>query len=106
MIKSAKRALTSIVGNGDVYDEELNTAICSAENPLNSRPVTNVGADDKLFLCQLAELFEAKQASTRVLYTSLIFSLKSRDSTCLVVYLDVNSLLKARLALGLRFKMF
>lgn len=53
-----------------------------------------------------SESSEAKQASTRVLYTSLIFSLKSRDSTCLVVYLDVNSLLKARLALGLRFKMF
>lgn len=52
MIKSAKRALTSIVGNGN-GDEELNTAICSAENPLNSRPVTYVGADDKLFLCQL-----------------------------------------------------
>lgn len=57
MIKSAKRALTSIVGNGDVYDEELNTAICSAENPLNSRPVTYVGADDKLFLCQLGGAF-------------------------------------------------
>lgn len=53
MIKSAKRALKSIVGNGDVIDEELNTAICSAESPLNSRPVIYVSADDKLFLCQL-----------------------------------------------------
>ena len=48
----------------------------------------------------------ANQASTRVLCTSLIFSLKSRDFTCLVAYLDVNSLLKARLVLGQRFKMF
>ena len=56
MIKSAKRALTSIVGNGDVYDEELNTAICSAENPLNSRPVTYVGQMINYFYVNLEEV--------------------------------------------------
>ena len=58
MIKAAKRALRSILGNVDVADEELHTAICGAESLLNSRPITYVSADDDLtpltpnhFLC-------------------------------------------------------
>ena len=36
MIKSAKRALKSILGNADVSDEELLAAICGAEDLSNS----------------------------------------------------------------------
>ena len=45
MIKSAKRALKSILGNADVTDEELITAICGAESLFNSRPITYVSSD-------------------------------------------------------------
>lgn len=75
----------------------------NAKNGLLCNSIPFVGKPNDKIKSKFAK---AKQASTLVLYTSLIFSLKSRDSTCLVVYLDVNSLLKARLALGLRFKMF
>ena len=36
MIKSAKKAIKGILGNADVSDEELHTAICGAEKLLNS----------------------------------------------------------------------
>lgn len=45
MIKSAKKAMRSILGNADIYDEELHTAICGAENLLNSRPITVISSD-------------------------------------------------------------
>jgi hypothetical protein len=34
MIKSAKKAIKGILGNADVSDEELHTAICGAEKLL------------------------------------------------------------------------
>ena len=65
MIKAAKRALRSILGNADVTDEEPHTAICGAESLLNSRPITYVSADvndltpltPNHFLCQLGGRF-------------------------------------------------
>ena len=40
MIKSAKRAINAILGNADIIDEELMTAIIGAEGLINSRPLT------------------------------------------------------------------
>jgi len=40
MVKSAKRALYRILGNADVNDEELVTAVIGAEGLINSRPIT------------------------------------------------------------------
>ena len=45
MIKSAKRAIKAILGNADVTDEELMTAIIGAEGLINSRPLTYQTAD-------------------------------------------------------------
>lgn len=45
MIKSAKKAIKAILGDADVNDEELHTAICGAERLLNSRPITYVSSD-------------------------------------------------------------
>jgi len=45
MIKSAKKAIKAILGDPDVSDEELQTAICGAERLLNSRPITYVSSD-------------------------------------------------------------
>jgi hypothetical protein len=45
MIKSAKKALRAILGEADVTDEELHTAMCAVEGLLNSRPITYVSAD-------------------------------------------------------------
>ena len=45
MIKSAKKSIKAILGNADVSDEELHTAICGAERLLNSRPITYVSSD-------------------------------------------------------------
>jgi hypothetical protein len=45
MIKSAKKAIKAILGNADITDEELHTAICDAERLLNSRPITFVSSD-------------------------------------------------------------
>lgn len=45
MIKSAKKAIKAILGNADISDEELHTAICGAERLLNSRPITFVSSD-------------------------------------------------------------
>ncbi len=45
MIKSAKKAIKSILGNGEISDEELHTTICGAERLLNSRPITYVSSD-------------------------------------------------------------
>ena len=45
MIKSAKRAIHAILGNADVNDEELMTAIIGAEALINSRPLTYQSAD-------------------------------------------------------------
>ena len=45
LIKSAKKAIKAILGDADVTDEELHTAICGAERLLNSRPITYVSSD-------------------------------------------------------------
>ena len=45
LIKSAKKAIKVILGDADVTDEELHTAICGAERLLNSRPITYVSSD-------------------------------------------------------------
>lgn len=44
MIKSAKKAMRAIFGDAEITDEELHTAICSAEGLLNSRPITYVSS--------------------------------------------------------------
>ena len=44
-MKSGKKALKTILGDADINDEELHTAICGAEEMLNSRPITYVSAD-------------------------------------------------------------
>ena len=43
--KSAKRALRTVIGNADINDEELHTAICGAKKLLNSRLVTFVSSN-------------------------------------------------------------
>jgi len=40
MIKAAKRAITAILDQADVNDEELSSAFIGAEALLNSRPLT------------------------------------------------------------------
>jgi hypothetical protein len=45
LIKSAKKAIKIILGDADIRDEELHTAICGAEKMINSRPITYVSAD-------------------------------------------------------------
>ena len=45
MIKSAKRAISAILGNADINDEELMTAIIGAEGLINSRPLTYQSAN-------------------------------------------------------------
>ena len=40
MIKAAKRAIYAIIGNSDVTDEELVSAVTGAEGLINSRPLT------------------------------------------------------------------
>ena len=47
MIKSAKRAITAILKNADVKDEELMTEFCGAEASINSRPLTYQSANVK-----------------------------------------------------------
>ena len=45
MIKSAKKAIQAILGNADVTDEELMTAMIGAEALINSRPLTYQSAN-------------------------------------------------------------
>ena len=45
MVKSAKKAMKAVLGNADITDEDLQTAICGAERLLNSRPITYVSSD-------------------------------------------------------------
>ena len=45
LVKSAKKAIRAILGDADVWDEELHTAICGAERLMNSRPITYVSSD-------------------------------------------------------------
>ena len=47
MIKSAKRAINAILGQADITDEELMTAIIGAEGLINSRPLTYQSTDSK-----------------------------------------------------------
>ena len=42
LIKSAKKAIKVILGDADVTNEELHTAICGTERLLNSRPITQI----------------------------------------------------------------
>lgn len=45
MIKAAKRAIHAILGNADINDEELLTAMVGAESLINSRPLTYQSAN-------------------------------------------------------------
>lgn len=45
LIKTAQKAIKAILGDADVTDEELHTAICGTERFLNSRPITYVSSD-------------------------------------------------------------
>lgn len=45
MIKSAKKAINASLSDADITDEELYTAMCGAEQLLNSRPITYVSSD-------------------------------------------------------------
>ena len=45
MIKAAKRAVTAILGNADITDEELMTAFTGAEALINYRPLTYQSAN-------------------------------------------------------------
>jgi hypothetical protein len=47
MIKSAKRAIYSVLGNSDIRDDELITAFTAAESLVNSRPLTYQTSDPK-----------------------------------------------------------
>ena len=47
MIKSAKRAVYAVLGNGDIRDEELITALAGVESLINSRPLTYHTSDPK-----------------------------------------------------------
>ncbi|XP_012565594.1 uncharacterized protein LOC105849708 [Hydra vulgaris] len=47
MIKAAKRAIYSQLGNADITDEELITAFPGAEGLINSRPLTYQSSDPK-----------------------------------------------------------
>ena len=47
LIKSSKRAINAVLGNADITDEELLTAITGAEGLLNSRPLTYQSSDPK-----------------------------------------------------------
>lgn len=49
MIKSAKKAIRAVLGDADVFDDELCTAICGAEHLINSRPITVVSSDPNDF---------------------------------------------------------
>ena len=45
MIKSAKKGIYGVLGNSDVMDEELITAVAGVKSLLNSRPLTYQSAD-------------------------------------------------------------
>ena len=45
LVKSTKKAIKAILGDADVNDKELDSAICGAEQLLNSRPITYVSSD-------------------------------------------------------------
>ncbi len=45
LVKSAKKAIRAILGDAEVSDEELHTAICGVERLMNSRPLTYVSSD-------------------------------------------------------------
>lgn len=45
MVKSVKKSLTAILGNAEITDEKLHTAVCAVEGLLNSRPITYVSSD-------------------------------------------------------------
>ena len=50
MIKTAKTALNDVLFKRDLTDEELQTALASAEGLLNQRPLSYVGADQEEFV--------------------------------------------------------
>ena len=45
MIKAAKQAVRAMLGNADVTDEELMTALTGVDALLNSRPLTYQSAN-------------------------------------------------------------
>ena len=73
MIKAAKRAIKSVLGNADVTDEEMASAIVGAKGLINSRPLTyqssNASDDQPLspnhFLhCQMGGQFAPETVDT------------------------------------------
>ena len=50
MIKSAKRAIYTVLGQTNVNDEELKTVFTGVGSLLNSRPSTTVSVNDELVL--------------------------------------------------------
>ena len=47
MVKSAKKAIKAILGQADINDKELMTAIIGAEGLIHSRPLTYQSANHK-----------------------------------------------------------
>ena len=45
MVKSAKKAINAILGQADIIDDELLTAIIGAEGLINARPLTYQSAN-------------------------------------------------------------
>ena len=52
MIKVAERAISAVLGNADITDEEMITAVTGAESLINSRPLTYQSAnpDDDILI--------------------------------------------------------
>ena len=61
MIKSAKKEIKAILGDANINDEELHTAICGAERLSNSQPITYFSADPH----DLSPLSQATSSSER-----------------------------------------
>ena len=65
MIKAAKRAVTAILGNTDITDEELMTAFTGSEALINLQPLTYQSANHKdetsnhLTICYMVKLEES-----------------------------------------------
>ena len=65
IIKSAKKAINAILGNADVADEELITAVTGAEGLINSRPLMYQSANpaDDLPLSSIISCMDRSAAS-------------------------------------------
>ena len=57
MIKSAKKAIKAILGDADITDEELHTAICGAERLLDTLRLTFTANDKPLAIFFIIQLY-------------------------------------------------